>query len=399
MPETYTIVMRGENFLLTRDQIEFDSPNYFTSCFLSEFTEAQTRNLTLSRDPDLFRIMIDHLSGYDVLPLHDSVIPKRMNSDAALRNLLADAQFYQLDSLIDQINRLGSREADQPEESKLTSPYVMITARLNKETHVKVDFGSVVSVSEDAAARIRQSHEIDAMIASGFGQLRSGIQEALEEDELPTSYLVEAAWGDASMGQLEFDSPNYFTSCFLGDFAESESRTLSLSRDPDLFKIVFDYLSGYEVLPLRESALPKRMSPHIALRNLLIDARFYLLDGLIDQISSATQETTPVISPLSSAYVVISQVRDYGSMEPVWTLPLPIPGDTAQEMKRTHGGFDEQMLRTWDSVKRDLDQSLQKAQLSTSYLFITKWERCEDWDIDLEEYLVREIYYVLKLVT
>ncbi|KAG8687847.1 hypothetical protein FRC09_013250, partial [Ceratobasidium sp. 395] len=76
--------MRGETFVLTRDQIEFDSPNFFTSCFLGEFTESRTRTLTLSRDPELFRIILDHLSGYEVLPLHQSVIPNRMSPDLVL---------------------------------------------------------------------------------------------------------------------------------------------------------------------------------------------------------------------------------------------------------------------------------------------------------------------------
>ncbi|KAG9124430.1 hypothetical protein FRC07_011672 [Ceratobasidium sp. 392] len=120
MLDTYTVVVRGETFLLTRDQIEFDSPNYFTSCFLGEFTEAQTHTLTLSRDPQLFKIIIDYLSGYDVLPLHESAIPQRMNSDAALRNLLADAQFYQLDGLINRISE------DHPISKKPSNPQLLL---------------------------------------------------------------------------------------------------------------------------------------------------------------------------------------------------------------------------------------------------------------------------------
>ncbi|KAG9124429.1 hypothetical protein FRC07_011671 [Ceratobasidium sp. 392] len=197
MPEAYTVVMRGQDFLLTRDQIEFDSPNYFTSCFLGEFTEAQTRTLTLSRDPDLFKIVIDHLSGYDVLPLHDSVIPQRMNSDAALRNLLADAQFYQLDGLMDRINRLKNQEADQEEESNLASPYVMIAMGYTKGMRMAdLTYNPAVFLSGDAAARMKQAHEINSIIMSGFEGFRSAIQESLEEAELPTSYLVEAAWAD-----------------------------------------------------------------------------------------------------------------------------------------------------------------------------------------------------------
>jgi hypothetical protein len=125
MSETYTVIMRGEPFLLTRDQIEFDSPNYFTSCFLGEFAESQTRTLSLSRDPDLFRIIVDYLSGYNVLPLYESVIPKRMSPEAALENLHIDAKYYLLDGLVNQITpnpQISTMVANLP-----ASQYVMIT--------------------------------------------------------------------------------------------------------------------------------------------------------------------------------------------------------------------------------------------------------------------------------
>jgi hypothetical protein len=103
MPETYTVLMRKETFYLTRDQVEFDSPNYFTYCFLGDLTESQVRTLHLSRDPELFHLIIDYLSGYKVLPLQESGIPKRMSLDTALQNLLIDAEFYLLDGLVQQL--------------------------------------------------------------------------------------------------------------------------------------------------------------------------------------------------------------------------------------------------------------------------------------------------------
>lgn len=96
----YKVTLRGEQFLLTESQIEFDAPNYFTMCFLGDFHEAQTRHLELSRDPDLFRIITDYLCGYKVLPLSDRVIPLRMSPALALANLRADASFYLLDGLV-----------------------------------------------------------------------------------------------------------------------------------------------------------------------------------------------------------------------------------------------------------------------------------------------------------
>lgn len=96
----YTVTVRGEVFTLTKSQIEFDAPNYFTMCFLGDFREAQTRHVKLSRDPDLFRIILDYLCGYTVLPLSKTVIPARMTQAAALKNLRTDAAFYQLEGLI-----------------------------------------------------------------------------------------------------------------------------------------------------------------------------------------------------------------------------------------------------------------------------------------------------------
>ncbi|CAE6533204.1 unnamed protein product [Rhizoctonia solani] len=108
MPEDreikYKVSLRGSRFILTKSQIEFDSPNYFTTCFLGDFTEAQTRVLELPRNPDLFPIITDYLCGYTVLPLspeHTSTLSTLAISEArAIANLRADAEFYQLDGLI-----------------------------------------------------------------------------------------------------------------------------------------------------------------------------------------------------------------------------------------------------------------------------------------------------------
>lgn len=115
MSETYTIHVRDEVFHLTKDQVEFNSPNYFTSCFFGDSVESQTRTLRLFRDPDLFKIVIDYLSGYQVLPLHGSVIPKRMSLELAVRNLRVDADYYLLDGLVDQI--VEYQENDPPATS------------------------------------------------------------------------------------------------------------------------------------------------------------------------------------------------------------------------------------------------------------------------------------------
>lgn len=94
--DQYIIVVRDTRYVLSKSQIEFDSPNYFTRYFLDETEEAEPRTLELSRDPDLFRIILDYLSGYSIFPLSDKHLPPHSPSQTILQNLLADAAFYDL---------------------------------------------------------------------------------------------------------------------------------------------------------------------------------------------------------------------------------------------------------------------------------------------------------------
>ncbi|KAG8687214.1 hypothetical protein FRC08_012104 [Ceratobasidium sp. 394] len=173
--------------------------------------------------------------------------------------------------------------------------------------------------------------------------------------------------------QVDFDSPNYFTSCFLGEFTESQTRTVTLSRDPDLFRIIIDYLSGYKVLPLHESALPRRMGMDAALFNLLVDAQFYLLDGLITQIKTIEQEIVSTPSSRLPSHVILSKLCVEKPPSSHWSTPVPVLADLAQELKELHSRFHQDLIQTWDSVKPELDKSLRTVRFPTSYSFVTFW--------------------------
>ncbi|KAK4705250.1 hypothetical protein P7C70_g957, partial [Phenoliferia sp. Uapishka_3] len=80
-----------------------------------------------------------------------------------------------------------------------------------------------------------------------------------------------------SQDQYQFDAPNFFTAAFDGEFAEATTRTLSSDHSPILFRFIADFLSGYQILPL--PPIPS-MTPATALRNLLLDARYFGLSKL-----------------------------------------------------------------------------------------------------------------------
>ncbi|KAK4700028.1 hypothetical protein P7C70_g6224, partial [Phenoliferia sp. Uapishka_3] len=92
----FTVILQRVPFVLSHDQVTTDSPNFFTAAFLSDFKEASTRTLYTDRSPILFQFILDHLSGYAILPLPH--IPT-MTPSTALHNLLHDAQYFGLSQL------------------------------------------------------------------------------------------------------------------------------------------------------------------------------------------------------------------------------------------------------------------------------------------------------------
>ncbi|KAG8824306.1 hypothetical protein FRC19_002076 [Serendipita sp. 401] len=117
---SYKVIVRERTFTLSKEQILFDSPNYFSTYFLGGFSEAAegAKQLTLQRHPALFELVYEYLNGYDVLPIPESYIPS-MAPITTLRNLHKDALFYGLDelttSLEKEIERVNSGTGDEVE--------------------------------------------------------------------------------------------------------------------------------------------------------------------------------------------------------------------------------------------------------------------------------------------
>jgi hypothetical protein len=136
--EEYTLVLRGERFLLSSDQLHFDAPNYFTILFEGPFQEATEgkREVVLYRDPHLFRIIESYLSGYHILPLPDDSWPRYMSKEAARKNLMDDAKFYGLDKLVhlleEDINRAKRDKERRYEVTTCMQRYVRLTHQSNK---------------------------------------------------------------------------------------------------------------------------------------------------------------------------------------------------------------------------------------------------------------------------
>lgn len=102
--KSYTVILRWlgaeTRFDLTEEQIRFDAPNYFTNVFFGDFAEGiQSKNeITLSRNPAIFRFLYEHLAGYELFPLVEGAIPG-MSILASVKNIKHDALFYGLDTL------------------------------------------------------------------------------------------------------------------------------------------------------------------------------------------------------------------------------------------------------------------------------------------------------------
>ncbi|KDN34337.1 hypothetical protein RSAG8_12568, partial [Rhizoctonia solani AG-8 WAC10335] len=80
-----------------------------------------------------------------------------------------------------------------------------------------------------------------------------------------------------------------------------------------MFPLIRDYLCGYMVLPLSDSAIPKGMTPTQLITNLRADALFYQLEGLVRQCDEYLEPVKRGL-PASHRYLLVGwKVSKYGS--------------------------------------------------------------------------------------
>ncbi|KAF8593764.1 hypothetical protein BDV93DRAFT_516313, partial [Ceratobasidium sp. AG-I] len=124
--------------------------------------------------------------------------------------------------------------------------------------------------------------------------------------------------------------------------------------------IVLDYLSGYHVLPLVESVIPKRMDRELALRNLRVDADFYLLNGLVTQLAGTRVAPPGIIS---------GDNRSWG--EPAY---LDTQSVTALQAKH---GVEMEIQYAWGSHRPRIEEALRKAGITRSFAVYVSWKEVD----------------------
>jgi hypothetical protein len=100
MSPVLLVKVRGHEFHLSRSQIQSDAPNIFTTHLERAQAGGEPPSpLFLDRDPDIFALIVQYLSGYDILPIPASAIPRTFTLESAKRALVRDAELLCLSGL------------------------------------------------------------------------------------------------------------------------------------------------------------------------------------------------------------------------------------------------------------------------------------------------------------
>jgi hypothetical protein len=101
--KTYQVYVQGKAFTLYEEQIRYDAPNAITEHFDQPHPwdpKQSAPPMQLARDPILFGIIVQYLSGYEVLPLSENGLPPGMTIETAMKNLIKDADALRLRNLV-----------------------------------------------------------------------------------------------------------------------------------------------------------------------------------------------------------------------------------------------------------------------------------------------------------
>ncbi|KDN38347.1 hypothetical protein RSAG8_09551, partial [Rhizoctonia solani AG-8 WAC10335] len=166
MTTEYIVEFGDKLFRLSESHIKYDSPNFFSSYFLDSADQPKARWLKMSRDPYLFEIIMRYLNGYQVLPLHPTLVPPHCTPEAALADLRADAHFYQLNGL----------------SGLLSSP-------INPEGQLAVLYAEVAGQYNTESDNLQPTENLDKVVDS-FSFKLSSEQQYQTASQPPSFYTV-----------------------------------------------------------------------------------------------------------------------------------------------------------------------------------------------------------------
>ncbi|KAG8687213.1 hypothetical protein FRC08_012103 [Ceratobasidium sp. 394] len=124
-----------------------------------------------------------------------------MSTDAALFNLLADAQFYLLDGLADQIKNNEQEVALPP--PRRHPPQVIISC-LREINNTTCTWSTPVPISADTAQELKVLHKgYEGHMIQSWGRVKPRLDEALRAAQLPTSYTLTTVWARKASQTVE----------------------------------------------------------------------------------------------------------------------------------------------------------------------------------------------------
>ncbi|KAG9079985.1 hypothetical protein FRC06_007211 [Ceratobasidium sp. 370] len=196
----FTVLVSGIPFVLSKSQLERDAPNYLTSHFLDDSGHRIRESLEISRDPDIFKLVLRYLNGYHVIPLHGGLIPPSSTATAALADLRADAEFYQLGGLL---RACKSEESSNPKYAIITCYFKVTSDTLSPAENFNdiiprcsmeiLDYGLFQSASKNTfSLNEKTAHLENYLIVSGWSNRIAG--EVLRNKEPSVSRWEIVGW-------------------------------------------------------------------------------------------------------------------------------------------------------------------------------------------------------------
>ncbi|KAG8741380.1 hypothetical protein FRC10_002945 [Ceratobasidium sp. 414] len=186
MPTELKVVVSGTKFVLTQDQFKVDGPNYFTDAVAAHTGRFFGPQVKVSRSPELFKLVVDFLNGYAVMP-KDAPLPKGIPSrKVALKNLVAEAKFYRL-------NSLEAIAGEILQKLDIGASWHVMLSR----TTTSSDWGLPAHVSSDTAKTLQKKHGLSAHVVH-TSSLSSPETKVLEKVGITFPFRIDAAWEEPS---------------------------------------------------------------------------------------------------------------------------------------------------------------------------------------------------------